>query len=231
MAAEAVNRIAIDMGSQDFSLDDMKAFRNLVMMNPLLEGRPPNELITFSKDSDAYQFKNIDEMTDSQKGIPDDPNYLYYTLTWPSKGRCAVYVDPDRPTKVVLEGNNRWIERMKEGIKDTFKIGDRRYLLHTPGGIFFIWGAVLVLAIILLSAASIVLNEINPLMILVVLLTSGMLGVYLSIVKSQELQPANTISFVKKRLWWMDLIMHSITIVLGIICAILATYIVQMAID
>lgn len=224
-------REVIDLRSQDFTLKDMKRFRAAAISNPMMESRQPNEMIMFSRNVDQFQFQSLEDLEKKESGLPNEANYLYYTLTWPSKGRCSVYIDPDRPAKVVLEGERRWTDSMKETIMKTFDTGDRRYLLHTTGGLFVIWAFVVGIAIFSLVIASLIIGRIDPVMIGVVLLTSGILGVYLSIVKKQELGPANTISFVGKKKWWLDTFLHIITVTLGIICAILSTIIIEHIIE
>mgnify|MGYP001312013231 CR=1 FL=1 len=224
-------REVIDLRSQDFTLEDMKRLRKTALSNPLMESRPPNEMILFSDGNEQFQFQSLEDMEKKESVVPKEAEFLYYTLTWPSKGRCSIYLDPDRPTKVVLEGGEKWIDSMKDTISGEFQLGDRRYLLHTQGGPFVIWAVVVGISILSLIIASFVRGVVDPVMIGVVLLTSGILGIYLSIVNKHDLGPANTISFERKKIWWHDMVLHAITITLGIVCAILSTVLIENLMD
>lgn len=224
-------RKVFDLGSQDFELNDLKQFRDTIMKHPLMKKRIPNELIMFSRDSEPYTFKNLQELLKEISSLPPEVSYLSYTITWPSLGRCSIYLDPDRPAKIVIEGDHEWVEEIESDIKKQFIQGDRRYLVHQKGGIFLIWGMVLIIAVLGLIIASVILGEINPLMIIIVLFMSGVLGTYMSLMKAKDIQPANTISFQGRRRPRLETLMHIMTIALGIICAILATIIVEFALS
>ncbi|MGA1822838.1 MAG: hypothetical protein ACMUIG_09960, partial [Thermoplasmatota archaeon] len=176
-------------------------------------------------------YNNLEDLMKEVGSLPAEPSYLYYTITWPALGRCSIYLDPDRPAKIVIEGKQDWVDQVESDIKKEFVKGDSRYLVHQRGGIFLIWLMVIVIAILGLMITSIIRGEVNPLMILVVLVMSGILGTYMSLLKAKEIQPANTISLKGRKRPRLESLMHIITIALGIISAILATIIVEFALD
>jgi len=221
---KGLERNVIDLRSQDLDICDLEKFRIAVIEQGGKES--PEELIMFSSSSKPYQFGSILEFEESIGSIPDDASYFYYTLTFKGGERCSLYLDPDRPGQVVIEGPKDWAAEMEKKVLAVFPRGGERYRVHQKFGILMIWGMVVLLAGAILLATSLV-YEMEPILVSVIIFTSSILGIYLSIVKSKELQPANTISFVKRRKFWLVTLLHLVTIALGIICAVMATVIVK----
>jgi len=217
-------RRVIDLRSQDLTVSDLQKFRDNIIRSTK-EGSP-EELIMFSSSSKPYQFGSIADLEEKVGSIPDDAGYFYYTLSYPSGKRASLYLDPDRPGKVVIEGPLDWIGKEEEEITGMFPRGGERYRVHQRFGILLIWGSIVVLAAVILGAAYL-LVDLDPMVISVVIFTSSILGIYLSVVKSRELQPANTISFVKKRKFMWETLLHLLTVALGIISAVLAAVFVE----
>ncbi|MGA1820598.1 MAG: hypothetical protein ACMUHU_06285 [Thermoplasmatota archaeon] len=217
-------RRVIDLRSQDLSVSDLHRFQESITDSTKEDA--PEELIMFSSLSKPYQFASIADLEEKVGSIPDDAGYFYYTISYSSGKRASLYLDPDRPGKVVVEGPGDWIERMDKVIAKTFPRGGERYRVHQRFGIILIWGAIVIIAAMILGAAYLMV-DLNPVIISVVIFTSSILGIYLSVVKSRELQPANTISFVKRRKFLWETVMHLVTIVLGIVSAVLAAVIVE----
>jgi hypothetical protein len=180
----------------------------------------------FSSSSKPYQFRSLKEFEENVGSIPDNASYFYFTLTYHGGERCSLYLDPDRPGKVVIEGHGKWADLMEKRVHEAFPKGGERFRIHQKFGILMIWGIIVLLAAVILTVASLFIG-LDPVVFSVVIFTSSILGIYLSIVKSKELQPANTISFVKKRKFWFETFLNLLTIGLGIICAVLATVLVQ----
>ncbi|MGA1873124.1 MAG: hypothetical protein ACMUHY_05585 [Thermoplasmatota archaeon] len=216
------DRRVIDLRSQDLSVSDLHGFRDKVIKG---DDRP-EELIMFSSSSKPYQFTSISDLEERVGSIPDDASYFYYTITYQDGRRASLYLDPDRPGKLVLEGAGKWTEAMETSLLEMFPRGGERYRVHQRFGLLLIWGMVVLLAAVILTVFSLLFG-INPVIISVVIFTSSILGIYLSIVKSKELQPANTISFVKRRKFLWETFLHMMTIALGIVSAILAAVIVE----
>jgi hypothetical protein len=217
-------RLVIDLGSQDLDMSDLEKFRKTIIDHGGKD--KPEELVMFSSDSNPYQFTSLSEFKKNVGSIPDNASYFYFTLTFHGGERCSLYLDPDRPGKFVVEGPKKWSEMMEEKVRTIFPKGGGRYKVHQKFGILMIWGMVVILAGIILIGTTLILGP-DPVVLSVVIFTSSILGIYLSIVKSKELQPANTISFVKKRKLWLVTLLHLITIALGIVCAVLATVLVE----
>jgi hypothetical protein len=219
------NRAVIDLRSQDLEISDLESFRKAMTGSGAGGEKSPEELIMFSSSNKPYQFDSLSKFEKNMGKIPDNASYFYYTLTFSSGDRASLYLDPDRPGKVVLEGSNTWLKRGSETISSLFPKGGERYKIHQRYGIILIWSMIIILAAVVLAVSSLIV-EITPVVISVVIFTSSMLGIYLSVVRSKELQPANTISFVKRRRFWVETVLHFLTIVLGIISAVLASVIV-----
>jgi len=217
-------RRVIDLRSQDLEVNDLNRFRQSITGSTKEDS--PEELIMFSSSSKPYQFGSVADLEEKVGSIPDDAGYFYYTISYASGKRASLYLDPDRPGKVVVEGPGDWIEKMDKVITDTFPRGGERFRVHQRFGILLIWGLIVVLASVILGAAYLII-DLNPVIISVVIFTSSILGIYLSVVKSRELQPANTISFVKRRKYLRETLLHLVTIALGIISAVLAAVIVE----
>jgi len=216
-------RTVVDLRSQDLDISDLSGFRDRI--KKAHDGNL-QELIMFSSSNKPYQFNSLGSFMERMSDIPDNASYFYYTLSTDVGERCSLYLDPDRPGKVVIEGSKEWTKRMRDVISNLFPSGGERYKVHQKYGIVLIWSVVVILAAIILGAAY-VLFRIDALVISVVIFTSSILGIYLSVRKSRELQPANTISFVKRRRFWLDTVLNTIVIVLGVISAILASVLVQ----
>jgi hypothetical protein len=216
-------RIVVDLRSQDLDMSDLTEFRD--RLGKVL-GKRIEELIMFSSANKPYQFKSLGDFKENMKDIPDNASYFYYTISNKSGERCSLYLDPDRPGKVVIEGSKEWTSRMEEVVSGIFPSGGERYKVHDKYGIVLIWSTVVVLAGLILGGAYLLFN-IDATVISVVIFTSSILGIYLSVRKSKELQPANTISFIKKRRFWIDTVLYLVMVALGIVSAIMASVIVQ----
>ncbi|MEA3559282.1 MAG: hypothetical protein U9R75_08525 [Candidatus Thermoplasmatota archaeon] len=217
-------RNVIDLKSQDMAGNDLERFRRTV-----LRGVGKNEfeeLISFNSGSIPYNFASLQEFQRNRKAIPDDASYFSYTITLQKGDRCSLYLDPDRPGKLVIEGRSKWVEERTKDLEGEFPKGGERYVVHGAMGVFIIWASVVIIASIILLITTLIIG-LDSVMISSVIFTSSVLGIYLSIVKSKEIQPANTISFVKRRNYWLETFLHVLTIALGITSAILATIIVK----
>jgi len=219
-------RTALELGSQDLKVIDLQRFRDVVMGRAKKGVKKPQELIMFSSGPKAFQYALLDEFLKDVGAIPEDTGHFYYTIAYTGSRRCSLYLDPDRPAKVVIEGDRGWIDEMEPVLRKTFPKGGMRYLVHGTWGIFMIWAAVLLTAAVVLAATALIIG-LEPVVLSSVLLAAGILGTYLSIRNAKELQPANTITFVKRKRVWFDTLMHFMTIVLGIISAVLATLIIK----
>jgi hypothetical protein len=217
------SRTVVDLRSQDLDISDLTEFRDRLGKGM---GGKMEELIMFSSSNRPYQFTSLTSFKGQMKDIPDNASYFYYTISTKGGDRCSLYLDPDRPGKVVIEGSKEWSSQMEEVVSDLFPSGGERYKVHHKYGIVLIWSMVVLLAAVILGGAYL-LFDIDAMVISVVIFTSSILGIYLSVRKSKELQPANTISFVKKRRFWVDTVLNLIMVALGIISAILASVFVQ----
>ena len=221
---KGMERRVIDLRSQDLEISDLEKFKEAVSVTE--KGKTPEELIMFSSSSKPYQFNALSDFMKEMDSIPNDASYFYFTLTYHGGERCSLYLDPDRPGKVVVEGPKQWAEMMENRVHETFPKGGERFRVHQKFGILMIWGIIVLMAAVILVITSLIFG-LDPLVYSVVIFASSILGIYLSIVKAKELQPANTISFVKKRRYWFETLLHLITVGLGIICAILVTVLVK----
>ena len=217
-------RNVIDLKSQDMAGDDLGKFRKTVLSG--IEKNEFKELISFNSGSKPYNFASLDEFLKNRETIPDDASYFSYTISLTSGDRCSLYLDPDRPGKLVVDGSPEWVEMKTADLEVKFPKGSERYVVHGAMGVFIIWAAVIILATIILLVTTLIIG-LDAVIISSVIFTSSVLGIYLSIVKSKEIQPANTISFVKRRNYRFETFLHVLTIALGILSAVLATMIVK----
>lgn len=179
------------------------------------------ELIMFSAKSKPYQYSSLNEFLKDTDSIPDDAGYFYYTISFNTGDRFSLYLDPDRPAKMVMEGSKDFIDTNKQKMEDAFPKGGERYKTTGNIGIFMIWGIVVTLAITVIIGYS-VISEPNPYLTVFVLFISSILGIYLSLSQKNVLNPANTMSLGQRRKNpKIDLILHMITIALGIISVVL----------
>jgi hypothetical protein len=222
------NRKTIDLGSQDLSAGDMRKFRQAFLDYADGKGKH-QELIMFSAGAKPYQYSSMDQFERDLGSIPGDAEYFYYTLTLHGGDRCSLYLDPDRPARVVVEGGDSFVEVLTGGMEKAFPKGGSRYIAHGTAGYFIIWGAVVAIAVVfLISYALAIGSEVNPYLIAWVIFVSSLLGIYLSIVKSREINPANTMVLGSGRKRPMiDIFLHFITVSLGIISVILVLLFVE----
>jgi hypothetical protein len=222
------SRISIDLRSQDLKTADMERFRAAAIGLRSKRGEDdPQELIMFSVSAKPYQYPSLDAFKKESISIPDDANYFYYTITFPTGNRFALYLDPDRPAKMVIEGDKEFINLNKERMMQCFPKGGKRYLAQGKLGMFFIWGAVVFIALSVIGMYS-VLSSPNPYLILWVIFISSLLGIYMSMAKSKVINPANTMSLGRKRKHpLIDLMLHFITIALGIISVVLVILFIE----
>lgn len=219
-----MDRKVIDLKSQDLASQDLMVFRRVILKG---QGkREHQELISFNSGAIPHNYSSLSDFQTDMESIPDDASYFSYTITLSSGNRCSLYLDPDRPGKIVLEGTRDWVRSKTGEIASHFPEGGERYIVHGKIGIFIIWAIVVALAAVILLVASLFMGP-DPVVISSVIFTSSVLGIYLSVVKAKEIQPANTISFVKRRKYWLETILHFVTIGLGIVSAIFATLIVK----
>ncbi len=226
MDMASLERSVIDLRSQDLGISDLETFRTTSLGIKGSKDGPLQELIMFSSSNKPYNFSSLEEFRKSIGKVPDNASYFYYTLTFSDGDRCSLYLDPDRPGKIVMEGSRSWRNKGSEAMTNVFPKGGERYRIHQRYGILLIWGMVIFMAVVILSI-SYFLIDVDALILSVVIFTSSILGIYLSIVRSKELQPANTISFVKKRKYWLETLLHLITIGLGIVCSVMAAFFVS----
>ncbi|MFO8051512.1 MAG: hypothetical protein R6V01_07425 [Thermoplasmatota archaeon] len=218
------DRKIIDLKSQDLTSRELLEFRRIVLKGH--EDEEHQELISFNSGSTPYNYSSLSDFHKDRESIPEDASYFSYTINLPSINRCSLYLDPDRPGKIVLEGTSNWVEAKAEEIVSHFPQGGERYIVHGRSGIFIIWAIVVIMASVILLVASLIMGP-DAVVISSVIFTSSVLGIYLSVVKAKDIQPANTISFLKRRRYWLETFLHILTIALGIISAIFATIIVK----
>jgi hypothetical protein len=221
-------RRSIDLRSQDLTVEDMERFRE-TFLDSSKGGRNNQELIMFSAKAKPYQFISLDEFNRNLKSVPKDAEYFYYTLTLPNGDRCSLYLDPDRPARIVVEGSDGFVNELATDMERTFPRGSSRYKTQGNLGYFIIWGVVVGVAFIFILAYTLATgSHVNPFLVAWVLFISSLLGIYLSIAKSKEINPANTMALGKKRKRPMlDIFLHFITVALGIISVILVLLFVE----
>jgi len=222
----STERISMDLRSQDVTADELVELRKAVSERSQF-GHPPKELIMLSGLSGTTDFSDLGSFLKIKDDLPREPVYLHYSLTFPSLARCSLYLDADRPARIVLEGPPEWTEDLTKSIKGIFSAGDARYRLYGKYGFLVIWASVVIIASAFLVTYVLVSSDPDPLIIIPVIISSGLLGIYLSLANIKELQPANTISLRGKRKWYLETGLHLGTVALGIVSAILATYIVS----
>ena len=221
-------RKALDLGSQDLTVDQISKVKEALVSCSGGKGRP-EELVMLSAKSKPYQFDSLDAFIKELGKLPNDSSYFYYTVTFGASNRASLYLDPDRPAKLVLEGEPRWVVGVEETLSRAIPKGKHRHKLHGGWGFLAIWAMVMLIAAVFLVAISLARGP-EPLLILWVLLISGMLGAYLSIASSDKLNPANTLSFSKKRRPFLEVLLHFITIALGIISVIIVALLIEIGI-
>ncbi len=221
-------RISIDLNSQDLSVKHMESFRDIALVDPVQQkGGQAQELIMFSVKAKPYQFSSLTEFKNELGSIPDDASYFYYTITHSSGNRCALYLDPDRPAKIVIEGGTDFVETMSIKLKGLLPKGGKRYVLHGKWGFIGIWAAVVMIALSVIITYSIVSGP-DPYLISWVLFVSSILGIYLSIAKAKDINPANTMALgnIPKRPI-LDTTLHFLTIMLGVISVVLVILFIE----
>jgi hypothetical protein len=223
-------RTVIELGSQDLGIGDIARFRDCLMAGSGFSEEAA-ELIVLSGFSGVSEFHSLSELSERMSDLPKEPSYLHYSLTWPSKARCSIYIDPDLPTRIVLEGDGGWVKEEERRTLNLFQAGDKRYRLHGKAGYLLIWASVIGIATLILMGFIIGSGSKDPMVIIPVIISSGLLGIYLSLVKLKDIQPANTISLVRRRAWWIESVLHLLTIALGVISAIIATVIVSQMLN
>jgi hypothetical protein len=215
------DRIVLDLGSQDLDLEFLKAFKRKLKESSHPAGRSGNEeLIMFTAGGRPYQFKDLEELITSIGKLPEDVGYFYYTLLLGGL-RASLYLDPDRPAKLVLDGPKDATSKMGSVLRRSFPPSGPRDVIHGRFGPFIVWGTVLAMAVVFLSAVILATREVRPLLVSWVILISGMVGAYLSIARSRAFAMASTMSLGKKRRPYLDLVLHFITVALGIISVII----------
>lgn len=221
-------RRSIDLRSQDLSPDDIRRFQKTFIDFTKDEGEH-QELLMFSTGIKPYQYTSLGDFEKDLKKIPENAEYFYYTLTLPSGDRCSLYLDPDRPAKVVIEGKENFVRELAKNMEKTFPKGGVRYKTQGSLGYFLIWGTVVVTSFAFILAYTLLSGSgANPYLVAWVIFVSSLLGIYLSIVKSKDIYPANTMSLTGRRKRPMiDLFLHFITVALGIISVILVLLFVE----
>lgn len=221
----STKRTVLDLRSQDLDVGDLQRFRSTVEKEAGKGGM--EELISFTAKNQPYNYGSLPELKDDIGKVPDDASFFYYTIIISGQDRCSLYLDPDRPGKVVIEGTEEWVSRMGRKMEETFPRGGVRFKVHQRFGVLVIWSIVIIIAALIILG-TFLFYELDPVIISTVIFTSSILGIYLSLSKAKELQPANTISFVKRRNYWLETLLHALTVGLGIVCAILAAVLVQI---
>lgn len=215
------DRIVLDLGSQDLDIEFLRLFKNKVEEISHPVGRSgKEELIMFTAGGRPYQFKDLEALSTSIGNLPEDVGYFYYTLLLGGL-RTSLYLDPDRPAKLVLEGPRDDIGKMGSVLRKAFPPSEPRKVIHGRFGPFIVWGTVLAMAVVFLSAVILATGEVRPLLVTWVILVSGMVGAYLSVARSRAFAMASTMSLGKKRRPYLDLVLHFITVALGIISVII----------
>jgi len=226
----ATDRSTMELGSRDFSMEDLARFRDLALSDARFDA-PHSELLVLSGLSGVKQYEGLDRMGPKDRWDNKEPTYLYFTISWPSRARCSLYIDPDRPARIVIEGPKDWKVKVEERMMTTFGGGDSRYKVHSKAGYVIIWISVVSIAALFIAGYVLGSNESDPTIILPVMISSGLLGLYLSFSKMKDLQPANTISLKGRKRWWLESLMHLLVIALGIISAIMASFLVRFFLE
>lgn len=221
-------RTVLEIGSLDVGLEELEAFRKGALGAAGFDSAPM-ELLVNSGLSGVEHYDSLEELLERSKVHLFKPSYFHYSITWPSRARCSLYLEPDRPARIVLEGGGDVLERMKRSFSSRFGKGGKRYRLHGPVGLFLIWLAVILIASAFIVAFIIGSGSADPVIIIPVIVSSSVLGIYLSMFKLKELNPANTVSLGSKRSWVGNVILNMLTVALGIISAIIAAFIIRLA--
>ena len=225
---ERPDRTVLEFGSLDVGLEELKAFREGAIGAAGFDNAPM-ELVVNSGLSGVEHYDSLEELLERAKVHVLKPTYFHYSITWPSRARCSLYLEPDRPARIVMEGDVEVLERMKRAFSSRLGMGGKRYRLHGPVGLFLIWLAIILIASAFTVAFIIGSGSADPVIIIPVIVSSGVLGIYLSIFKLKELNPANTISLGSRCAWMGNIILNMLTVALGIISAIIAAFILRLA--
>ncbi len=225
----AHKKAVIDIRSQDVKMPDLERFRKVVRSNRPDNGTRPEELIMFSVRSKPYRYQGLEELKKELDTIPEGATYLYYTISFGPDIRTSLYLDPDQPARVVIEGDEGWVDDMEHVMKTQFGKGGSRYLIHSKGGFIILYSSILVIALLALTITSLVKGETDPILTAFIIIVAVFMGIYLSMVRMKDLHPANTVSFGKRRPWWLESILSIIVVILAIVCAILAAELVGLA--
>lgn len=225
---ERSERSVLELGSLDVGLDELRGFKEAALLAAKLD-MAPMELIVNSGLSGVDHYSSLGSLIESTPKSKFAPSYLHYSITWPSRARCSLYLDPDRPARIVLEGDRGITGRMREAFSKTFGKGDERFRLHGPIGLFLIWLAVILIASTFTIAYIIGSGSADPMIIIPVIVSSGVLGIYLSFFKLKDINPANTISLGSRQSWVGNMLLNLLTVALGIISAIMSAFILRMA--
>ncbi len=223
-------KTVIDIRSQDIKIPDLERFRKVVSSNRPENGTRSQELIMFSVRSKPYTYQGLEELKKELDTIPEGVIYLYYTLSFGPDIRISLYLDPDQPARVVIEGDEGWVDNMENVMKTQFGKGGSRYLIHSKGGFIILYGSVLGIALFALTITSFVKGGSNPILTAFIIVVAGFMGIYISMIRVKDLHPANTVSFGKRRPWWLESLLNLIVVILAIVCAILVAELVGLAI-
>ena len=219
-------RKVIWLGSQDLDLGYLLSLRDRLKERSIPSGpKGWEELIMFTAGGRPYQYKDLDELSGSMGKLPNDIGYFYCTFLMDGT-RISLYIDPDRPSKLVLEGEGRVIEELARELKGAFPPSGPREVLHGKFGPFIIWGAVLTVSAVLLAAVILATGEVRPLLVTWVILISGLVGAYLSIARYSSIARTSTMSLGRKRSPYTELVLHFITVALGIVSVIMVVLLI-----
>lgn len=224
----AHKKAVVDIRSQDVKIPDLERFRKVVSSNAPEKGTDPQELIMFSVRSRPYRYQGLEELKKELDIIPEGATYLYYTISFGLDVRISLYLDPDQPARVVIEGDEGWVEGMENVMKTQFGKGGGRYILHSKGGFIILYGSVLTIALIALTITSIVKGESDPVLTAVIIVVAGIMGIYISMIRMKDIHPANTVSFGRRRPWWLESLLNLAIVILGIVCTILAAELIGL---
>ncbi|MDG6224965.1 MAG: hypothetical protein QCI82_05575 [Candidatus Thermoplasmatota archaeon] len=225
---ERPDRTVLEFGSMDMGLDELKIFRESALKASGLDSTPM-ELVVNSGLSGVEHYDGLEELLERYRVHMFKPSYFHYSITWPSVARCSLYLEPDRPARIVMEGGSDVLERMKRTFTSKLGTGGKRYRLHGPVGLFLIWLVVILIASTFILAFIIGSGSADPVIIIPVIVSSSVLGMYLSMFKLKDLNPANTVSLGPRGGWIGNVILNMLTVALGIISAIIAAFILRSA--
>jgi len=221
-----VTRTVLDLGSQDLDLEFLMSFRDRLKKAVTAKtARGLEELVMFSAGGRPYQFKDLDELSSSLGKLPKDIGYFYYTVVLAGT-RASLYLDPDRPSKLVLEGDRNEVDGLSANLGRAFPPSAPRHVFHSTLAPFLIWAVVLTMASVFLGAVVLATGEVRPLLVTWVIFISGMVGVYLSIARHGSFAQTSTMSLGKKRRPYLELVLHFITVALGIVSVIMVAMLI-----